>query len=170
MLGFGKESARARSAGKGCSSTMDKMNRRFASISSRDKSGSAPSRTEWSTFTLRNKRSQGRIFEFPLDRIVVPCETILYGTVRYCIVPYSSVPCYGYILHWRKSGLERLPTARTWLSLLSGPKTVSAMFLRASTWRHVEDLNRASQIDSELHVALPQRGASSIARGCMRGR
>jgi hypothetical protein len=29
------------------------------------------------------------MFEFPLDRIVVPCETILYGTVPYCIVPYG---------------------------------------------------------------------------------
>jgi hypothetical protein len=26
---------------------------------------------------------------FPLDRIVVPCETILYGTAPYCIVPYG---------------------------------------------------------------------------------
>src|ERR1700730_5229463 len=89
MLGLGKESARARSAGKGCASTVHKMNRRFASSSSEANSGSALSSTEWSTFTLRSRSSQGRMFEFRLDRILVPCETILYGTVPYCIVPYG---------------------------------------------------------------------------------
>src|SRR5258707_1213690 len=89
MLGFGKESGRARSAGKGWASTVHKMNRRFASSSSEANSGSALSSTEWSTFALRNRSSQGRMFEFPLDTIVVPCETIPYRTVLYWIVPYG---------------------------------------------------------------------------------
>src|SRR5580704_13907250 len=89
MLGLGKESARARSAGNGWASTVHKMNRRFASSSSKANSGSALSSTEWSTFTLRSRSSQGRMFEFPLDTIVVPYGTILYGTVPYCIVPYG---------------------------------------------------------------------------------
>ena len=89
MLGLGKESARARSAGKGWASTVHKMNRRFASSSSEANSGSALSSTEWSTFTLRSRSSQGRMFEFPVDTILVPYETIPYRTVPYYIVPYG---------------------------------------------------------------------------------
>src|SRR5271169_3953915 len=88
MLGFGMESTRARSAGKGLASTIHKMKRRFVSSSREDNSGSALSSTDRSTFNLRNRSSQGRMF-FPLDRIVVPCGTVPYGTVPYCIVPYG---------------------------------------------------------------------------------
>src|ERR1700681_3509427 len=95
MLGLGMESTRARSAGKGLASTIHKMKRRFVSSSSEDNSGSALSSTGGSTFTVRNRSSQGRMFGFPLDRIVVPCEPILYGTVPYRIVPYGRVHVTG---------------------------------------------------------------------------